>query len=137
MSAVNPFAHSATTSSLLASDMVRNLDTLIRVLKRARVKRGFSEKSLAAEIGYDEDDVLEFEHHELSPSIEFLVAYGIAVKVHIQFQTTDGETWAGKKRNAQGIIERSISEWSNQSETEPSASMMDRRELRQIAYVDA
>ena len=98
MNTQNPFAGSNATSSLLATDMVKNLDGLVEALVQARSAKGYSPEDVARRIGYEVEDVLEFEQRDLSPSLEFVVAYSIAVSVHVLFQASDGESWARGKR---------------------------------------
>lgn len=114
MSTVNPFASSNSTPSLLATDMVRSLDSVIETLIEARIRLGFSESELAEKIGFDEEDVVAFEHRDLSPSLEFVVAYGIAVSVHVSFQASDGVAWARNKRISPA--DRVIAQWASDSQ---------------------
>ncbi|MGV2950690.1 hypothetical protein ACNPM8_01800 [Glutamicibacter sp. AGC46] len=124
MSAVNPFASSTTTSSLLATDIVRGLDTLIDTLTSARIRKGYSPRELAEQIGFDEEDVLDFEHHDFSPPVEFVMAYGIAVAVHIQFLASDGEAWARRKRAS--TVEREIAKVFKPSDRDAASSLFER-----------
>lgn len=109
--AVNPFASTTkSTISMLASSMVQGIGALIQELRETREKRNYSQAEIAEMLSVSELEIDQLESRHHSPTLDLVVAYAMALKIHVDFVTEDGEEWARSRRGRHNRIDNALVE---------------------------